>query len=143
MKSSKLIMNDGFTLIEVLVAIGILVLLAIAFIPLFSSSFSFIFTYGHRDKAMAKASEYMETIYANEPITESSAIKDLLSSLDGHDIETDGSGILDYNPLKSFNYYIEDAFEPVSGIEGFKVTIAVFYKNGEQAVQLSSFIRKE
>ena len=131
--------NAGLTLVEVIIAMTILVIIAAAFVPLFSTSFAHIFTYGHKDRAMANASELFEELYAKQPFADDDEIKDIL----GNEHNVEESNLTNYDD-KDYNYYIDESFQPITGatdVEGFKVTIVYFYQDGEKYVQLSSFVR--
>ena len=63
MKSKKK-NNKGMTLVEVIVAIAILGIMAAAFLTIFVSGYSIIFTMGKKTQAMNdKAQTYMDRIY--------------------------------------------------------------------------------
>jgi len=151
-----LLKNKGFTLVEVIVSMAILALIATAFVPLFGFSFTNIFSYGERDKAMSVASDIMEELYATQPFSEESKIADFinddldLEDLDGNKIagnEVDNENELrdDYDNKNVFNYLVKDNNMEINGTEinGYEVTIVVFYKNGERHVTLTSFVRGE
>ena len=135
--------EKGFTLIEVLVALTLLIIIAFAFIPLFSSSFFNIFTYGHRDKAVAQSSEYLEVINANSTYASKAAVIEDLDDMGGYSIEPSGDSLSDHQPGYSFNYHIEENIEPYAGVTGFKVSVSVFYRAGDRHVTLTTFVREE
>ncbi|GEM_PF-2689314 len=54
--------ENGFTLMEVLVAVTILSIVTAAFVTLFSSSFQGIYSMGHRTEAMLKVQKHMEIV---------------------------------------------------------------------------------
>ncbi len=131
--------QEGLTLVEVIIAIMLLVIIAAAFVPLFSTSFANIFTYGHKDRAMASASELFEELYANQPFANADAIEVIL----GSSYKVEEEDLTDYSG-NDYNYHIEESFQPISGVadvDGFKVTIVYFYQDGDKYVQLSSFVR--
>ena len=141
---NKLIKNSkGFTLVEVIVSMAILALIATAFVPLFGFSFTSIFSYGERDKAMSVASDIMEVLYAEQEL-------DLNPGISSDDyIE----GLID-DYSEGEDYYLKEVekkddnnpFEVSQNgetieITGYKITIEVPYKNGERHVTLTSFVR--
>ncbi len=135
--------QKGFSLIEVIVAVSVLVILAFAFVPLFSTSFANIYTYGNKDQAMTFASDQLEILYASQPFSEVADITNLLQSEDGQEISS-SDDLYIYDQNYSFNYRIVDSFTPIDGnnsVEGYSVTIVVFYHGGERHVEISSFIR--
>ncbi len=134
--------QDGFTLIEVIVAVVILLIIATVFVPIFRTSFVNIFTYGQKDKAMALASEKTEIFYARQPLDNN----DITNIID----ELSGNYVSDVNDLYSYqnnnyNYTIEESFMPVennTNISGYKITIVAFYLKGDRHVEITSFVRK-
>ena len=131
--------SKGFTLVEVIVSMAILVLIATVFVPLFGYSFTNIFSYGERDTAMSVASDIMEELYAEQPL-QAGSIADIDS------IEKDNSDYFIYNDESEFNVLeFEEDFDVVenNGITGYKVTIEVPYKDGDRHVTLTSFVRGE
>lgn len=134
--------QDGFTLVEILVAVVVLLIIATAFVPIFRTSFVNIFTYGQRDKAMALASEKMEIFYARQPL-DNNEIDKILEELSGNYI-SDLNNLYNYQN-NDYNYTYEDTFMPVEGennIIGYKITIVAFYISGDRYIELSSFVRK-
>ncbi len=133
--------QDGFTLVEVIVAVVILLIIAMAFVPLFSTGTINIFSFGHRDKAMALGSEKMEIFYANQPL-DNGKIDEIIDTLSGN-------YVIDSNDLHTYqgngyNFSTEESFMPIeyeSDVSGYKVTIVVFYQNGEKHVTVVSFVR--
>jgi len=139
----KLVNNQkGLTLIEVIIAVTILTIIAVAFIPLFSTSFSNIFAYGDKDLTMAYASDQMEMLYSRQPFSNVDELKNKLSG--GQSVDT-RDDLYSYNPDYDFNYYIEgvNISDGDTDINGYKVTIVSFYREGDRKVELSSFIRGE
>ena len=134
--------QDGFTLIEVIVAVVILLIIATTFVPIFRTSFVNIFTYGHKDKAMALASEKMEIFYANQPL-DNTDITNILGELNGNYV-SDVNDLYTYQN-NDYNYTYKDTFMPVEGednIVGYVITIVSFYQNGDRYIELESFVRK-
>ena len=132
--------KKGFTLVEVIVSMAILALIATAFVPLFGFSFTNIFSYGERDKAMSVASDIMEELYAEQPLPDNFSIDDI----EGID---ENSDYFIYNSESRFKVLkLEEDFD-IDGdnITGYKVTIEVPYKDGdkERDVTLTSFVRGE
>ncbi|WP_347487622.1 prepilin-type N-terminal cleavage/methylation domain-containing protein [Desulfoscipio sp. XC116] len=125
----------GFTLVEVLVAMAILTITVVCFTFVFGWNYENIFLMGDKSKAVAKAQESIERLYV--------------------DINDNDVGLKRiYNPNELYiydetepgNYYIEDnvtfALEGKE-VEGYKVTVIVFYKNGERNAKISSYIMKD
>lgn len=59
--------QGGFTLVEVLVAIAVLMIVIFSFTLLFTSSFTWIFNAGDKGEALFKAQELMENKIAEGP----------------------------------------------------------------------------
>ncbi len=122
----RALQNDGFTLIEVLVAMVILGIMIVAFMNVFGTAFTNIFLSGQRDHAFAQASEVLEVVYdAQRPAGLShSALSTLLNSIGGN-----------------VQYDIVSPITPMTGMsEGHKLTIRVPYGFGRTAI-LETFVR--
>ena len=139
-----LLKNKGFTLVEVIVSMAILALIATAFVPLFGFSFTNIFSYGERDKAMSVASDIMEVLYAEQELDLNPG-----SSYDDYDDYIEGL-IDDYTEYaKGVDYKLKEVKKMDNenngdiDIKGYKITIEVPYKDGERHVTLTSFVRGE
>ena len=129
--------EKGFTLIEVIVSVVILSILAVSFVPLFGFSFTNIFSYGERDKAMSVASNIMEELYAEQPLEEEFSVTDIAGIEDNNDYFI-------YNGENEFKLEKDEVLVVDSAdITGYKATIEVPYKNGERHVKLTSFVRGE
>ena len=146
--------QNGFTLVEVIVAVTILLVIAFAFVPLFSTTFANIFAYGEKDRAMSFASDQMEELYAIQPLSSNpdeakSEVEDKLE--EGVHIE-DRDNLYklvsennNYGADWKFNYYLGEK-KPVvddDNIEGYQVDVVVFYHDGERYVELTSFVRSD
>jgi prepilin-type N-terminal cleavage/methylation domain-containing protein len=131
--------QNGFTVLEVIVAIALLLMMSAAVVTVFGSSYSNIFSAGNKNEAMAFASEKMEALYARQPLS-AAQIQTYLESVNGKFISS-GNDVTTYDANKDFNFSLETV-EPITGISGQKVTIVSFYKNGEAYVTLSSFLRE-
>jgi prepilin-type N-terminal cleavage/methylation domain-containing protein len=132
--------QNGFTVLEVIVAIALLLMMSAAVVTVFGSSYSNIFSAGNKNEAMAFASEKMEALYARQPIN-AAGIQTYLESVNGKFIST-GNDITIYDADKAFNFSLETV-QPITGVSGQKVTIVRFYRNGSAHVSLSSFLRSD
>lgn len=130
--------NKGMTLVEVLIAFSILVIIAAAFLLLFSTSVVNIFNFGAESRSVANTAETMEAVYNIYSITESSII-DKLDDLDGKKI-TDPLTLYVYDGNFDFNYYIESSNTGLAS--GYDVTLVTFYRQGEKYVDLTSFVKE-
>lgn len=125
--------EKGFTMVEVLISMAIISLLAMSFIPLFSSSLVNIFSYGERERAMTAASDIMEHLYARQPFDEEDDIEYEIDELINENNEN--------NKYEDFSFDDEIDKEVIEDVEGYKVTIEVKYQNEERKVTLTSFVR--
>ncbi|MFO7611458.1 MAG: prepilin-type N-terminal cleavage/methylation domain-containing protein [Clostridia bacterium] len=129
--------KKGMTLIEVLVAFAILIILAAAFLLLFSTSVTNIFNFGAESRAVARTSEKMEVLYNLDNVT-GTAIETELDALNGNSVVIKDDLYI-YNGIYDFNYYYEASDTGVAS--GYDVTLVAFYRNGEKHVNLNSFIK--
>lgn len=130
--------KKGFTMVEILISMVIIAVLAMAFIPLFSTSFVNIFAYGERDRAMTAASDIMDHLYARQPFENE-------NEEEIGEIITDelANGYEDFviNDDNDNKDYVKE--KEIKGVKGYKVTIEVKYQNEERDVTLTSFVRGE
>ncbi len=142
--------QKGLTLIEVMIALAILGIIVVAFMPLFGVTFANIYSYGSRDEAKAKAAEQLEELYAEQPFPFEGdpdivgTLKEGVDEYQGEHIEGSENDL--HTPPKEadFNFSVEENFEPMENeedVKGYKVTIVFFYQDGERHVELTSFIR--
>ena len=130
--------QKGMALVEVLVSMAILVIIALAFILVYTTAFSNTYAFGKKNAAMALASEAMEALYAIEPAAEGT-IAAKLSSLNGNQVSSRDELYLETG--HDFNYLIEPVATLNGATRGHKVTIAVFYEAEQRHVTLATFIR--
>ncbi len=120
--------NKGFSLVEVLVAMAVLTILVVSFTIFFGWNITSIFETGQRSQAVAEAEKKLEKLhysmdnYASDP--------EYVSSED----------VLVKDPDRDRNFCVEEVTYVDGSVEGYNVTVVVFYKNGERYVSLSSFI---
>lgn len=67
--------NEGFTLIEVIVSITILSIIAIAFLPVFTTSSGMVFHAGNKSVALNRAQMEMENLIADKTVRTSPPIQ--------------------------------------------------------------------
>lgn len=85
---SKIVKSQkGFTLIEVVVALAILVIIVFSFTIMFTSSFSGIFRAGHKSRALFEAQEEMDNKIAGNMNSGANAIT---VQFDQIDVTVDG-----------------------------------------------------
>lgn len=133
--------QKGFSLVEVMVSMFILVLIAAVFINIFGSSISNIFVSGNKNEAMTVASKNMDLLYAKQPFDNNESIENILGS-NGGNLVNDVGDVTEYKN-NEINFYIDSVTDVYDNVNGYLVTIAVFYSNGERYVILSSFFRGE
>ncbi|KAF1086571.1 hypothetical protein SPSYN_00290 [Sporotomaculum syntrophicum] len=128
----KLTCNKGFSLVEVMVALIVLVIMVGAFVNFFGWSITSIFADGEKTRAVAEAEKKLEHLH---------------NSMDNY--YTDTEYVNDYNdvfikyPDRVRNFCVEEVTRLNGIVEGYNVTVVVFYHNGERHVSVSSFIEGE
>lgn len=133
--------EQGLTLIEVIVAMAILSLVVAAFTQLMGWSFTNIFYQGQKSKAIAAGTEKIELLAYI--ITTSAAPED--------DLQNDNEWVAQYEDLldknlsmeRRFYYSKEDYSLNGTTINGYKVTVVVFYEDFKFHVLFEDFISKE
>jgi prepilin-type N-terminal cleavage/methylation domain-containing protein len=124
------------TLLEVVIALAILSILVLGFFLIFTASFAHIYRMGTKTAAMSYAQEVVDHIYINRNTSE--------------------EFIQDINPGETFlrihcadmDSYTYDGVrvvycvgtETLIDTEMTKVTVRVFYKNGDESVILSNIV---
>ncbi|MEG6522548.1 prepilin-type N-terminal cleavage/methylation domain-containing protein [Desulfotomaculum sp. 1211_IL3151] len=143
----KQISNKGMTLVEVLISITILSIIVVAFTNLLGWSTSNIFTMGVKSQAVATAMEITDRIGHKVAITKKP--EQGIAALEG---DADWVGSEDFNDLyteesktKEHVFYYDAKYKEVedeigSEIEGYEVTVVVFYEEAKYHVKLESFI---
>ncbi|GBF32766.1 type IV pilin PilA [Desulfocucumis palustris] len=120
--------NKGLTLVELLVAMSVLVILTIAFTAFFGQNITSISESGQKSKATAEAEKKLERLH---------------HSMDDYDSDPEyvsSENVLTKNPNRDRNFSVDQVTYVDGEIQGYKVTVVVFYKNGERHVTMTSFI---
>jgi len=146
LKMNKLkVSKEGFSLVEVLVAMLVLLILVVAFTQLLSWSFSTIFNEGRKSQAIATAMEETDKLTtiiwnAENPITSLENIDECVSSAD---LLKDRSKewVFCYKQYASENpkQIIENG--ATKNVLGYDIAVVVFYEQGKYYVKLESFIK--
>lgn len=109
-------------------AMTVLSILAATFATFFGWNITSIFEAGEKTKAIAKAEKKLERLYY---------------SMD--DYETDAEYVSCVNvetkdPSRNRNFCVVEKTYINGNVEGYNVTVVVFYQNGERHVSISAFI---
>jgi len=146
LKMNKLkVSKEGFSLVEVLVAMLVLLILVVAFTPLLSWSFNTIFNEGRKSQAIATAMEETDKLTAiiwnaEKPITSLENIDECVSSAD---LLKDRSKkwVFCYKQYAPENpkQIIENGV--TKNVLGYDIAVVVFYEQGKYYVKLESFIK--
>lgn len=129
--------NNAFTLVEVILTIAIVAIITISILGLFGDSFISIIFSSRKDEAIAEASNIMDKIYSIAPNHESK----IDDALDITKVNCDQL----YNDTNTniSRYCLDRVLDADGSLDGFKVTVVVYYLNGKRKVSLTSFVRKE
>jgi prepilin-type N-terminal cleavage/methylation domain-containing protein len=142
MLKEKLLHNKkGFTLIEIVASVAILGIIAVAFFGVFTNGYTTVFKTGEKNNQMAIAASKMEELYTvnNVGLLDSAALNNLLGPTT---LTTDSSLLYTYPADGSIRFF-RTAVTPLSDVDGYTVTIVVFYENGQKNVSLSSFFKEK
>lgn len=134
--------QKGFTLIEVVTSLAILGFIIIAFVNLFGGSLSNIMTMGAKDQAMSQAAGLMESVYRGQGSHGFSSKGDIeaIIGTDAHKIG-EGEDLFTFEVGKDIKYDLEE-IPHSDGVQGFRMTVTVFYQGGNRQATLTSFFRK-
>ena len=136
--------EEGFSLIEILIGLVVLLVMVIIFTQSIGFNYLSIFHTGERNRATVSAQNKLELISAMALQYETlTAMKEDLAENDEEYLEEFG----DLNELGDTvgdgrRFTLEEAFNDIDGeeVEGYEVTVIVFYNNGTFHVRLISFI---
>ena len=141
--------KKGFTLIEVMAAVTILLILLIAFVYLIGWNFTSIFMMGEKSQAIASTKEKIDLL--DYMIRNSNDLANDLNS-DSECVTRDN--LLTGSPVaneRRFCYEVFDDDNPkqveydgeIEEIKGYEVTVVVFYNEGDSHVEFTSFTEKD
>jgi prepilin-type N-terminal cleavage/methylation domain-containing protein len=132
--------KNGFTLIEIILSIAILVIVLFGFLSLFGMGATTIFSMGHKTKALSEAQSIVDTII-NAEDTSDSFIQNIDSSTTYEKI-TDCSAIASGTYVNRVRYCLKDETFTVNGKDYTQkiLTVLVFYNNGKNYVVVNSVV---
>ncbi|GAB1476748.1 hypothetical protein MASR2M70_15840 [Bacillota bacterium] len=119
--------HDGFTLIEIIVGLGILSIVMIAFLTLFAAAFRVNNAVDNNSKAFYLAESYMEQIYSESKAGSYSALTDKLKNAAAYDFEEAGSA----NEFKRNQDGFHVRLKFTKSDDLYKVLIKVFEKEDD------------
>lgn len=130
--------TKGMTLIEIVVSLAILSIVVLGFFLIFTASFAHIYRMGTKTSAMSYAQEVVDNIYINRDTSDA-----FIQSIDESEefLKLDDCSDMDnytYNGVNRVVYCVGG--ETLVDTSMTKVTVRVFYKNGDESVVLSSII---
>lgn len=142
----------GMTLVELIVALAIMSIIAISLLAIFSSSYSNIFSYGRKSKAATETQSIIDKIYERSVqgnFTTTLEVQDMVSSVLSLDGYTSGQyklssslgGLSTIEGIEHVRYFVSDVILQ-SDINGFQVSVLVFYSNNKSSVTLTTFVIK-
>lgn len=127
--------SKGVTLLEIVISIAILGMMGVIFINMFGNSFCNVLLMGNKSKAVEKAQGFIEKAWESRSVNVSDGS---IHALDGISKFTSSSDLLRYEFGCETKYCTKVV--RVGGINYYKLSVAVFYKNGKKSVVISSLI---
>lgn len=126
--------KNGFTLVEIVIAIVIIGIILVPLTGVFTKGFANVINMGNKTRAIAKAQAVIDYIYSERTydFLALSSVFDIDSKVDDH-LENST-----YNHEKPINYSVIDY--DIDGKLFKKVTVLVFYQNGDKYITLSALI---
>ncbi len=124
----------AFTLVEIIISMAIIGIIVVPFLAMFTSSFSTIFSMGHKTEASNEAQAFIESVY-NGGISEITNVALAFNSTEENDPANMNNTLYDPSGLNKQIYHNVDT----SGTQP-KVTVMVFYQNGSRLVKLSALV---
>jgi prepilin-type N-terminal cleavage/methylation domain-containing protein len=129
--------KKGFTLIEIIFAVAILGIIIVAFLAMFGFGFTAILDSGSRTNATMRVQSVVEALNA-ERFPDNTAIKTYMDGK-GYNYVSSVSNLEIKAAGKDVNYYI-GALETVSNVPGYEVTIRLFFNDGKDSVEITTFV---
>ncbi len=126
--------KDGFTLIEIIIAVTVLGIILVPLLGIFTKCFINVIAMGNKTRAVEKAQAVIHYIYSERTFDQTvlTSLFDINSKVDS---ELEKST---YNSKKPINYSVVDYS---IGDKLFKkVTVLVFYQNGTKYITLSALV---
>lgn len=138
--------EKGFTFIEILIAIAIFTIIAIAFLTVFTSSVLGIMSMGNKSRASAKAQDIVDVIYAEGDLSsEASLIQTIVDTLDGIEpgkyedySEKIGSFDEENTNGKTIRFYVDNTEDMLIKNNVYTLTVRVYYNQFKRHVTITS-----
>lgn len=142
----------GMTLVELIVALAIMCIIAVSLLAIFSSSYSNIFNFGRKSKAVTESQSIIDKIYERSVqgnFTTVLEVQDMVSSVlslngytsDQYKLSSSAGSLSVIEGTEHIRYFVSDQTTQ-SGIDGFQVSVLVFYSNNKSSVTLTTFVIK-
>lgn len=133
--------KKGFTLIEIIFAVAILGIIIVAFLAMFGFGFTAVFDSGSRTNATMRVQSVVEALNA-ERFPDNTDIENYIKTYmdgKGYNYVSSVSNLEIKAAGKDVNYYI-GALETVSNVPGYEVTIRLFFNDGKDSVEITTFV---
>lgn len=134
--------KKGFTLIEVIVSITLLSLLVVSFATLVGFNASTVFNSGKKNEALIAATEKSDKLY--EKVVSAPTPNEAEKALKATPGYVTGKDQLNSSVKTAQFYYVKQTMKVgEEDVDGFTITVVVFYSNGNFRVELESFVLKQ
>ncbi len=122
--------NNGFSLVELVVAMTVLSILVAAFATFFGWNLTSVFEDGQKSKAIARAGDKLERM--------SSSMENYEESIPGLELYVENyENVFTYQNC-DLNFYVKEVIEPDD--LDYNVTVVAFYLDGERYVSFHKYI---
>lgn len=146
MKITKFNKQNGFTLIEILIAMAILLIIVVAFLSVFTNGFIAIASMGDKSRASADAQKIIDRVYAEGDLSGASELRASISSIiqeiEPNNFEDYTDKIALFNEAnsngKKIRFYITSTEDLVINNNVFVLTLRVYYQSNKNHVTISS-----
>jgi prepilin-type N-terminal cleavage/methylation domain-containing protein len=146
LKITKFNNHNGFTLIEILIAMAILLIIVVAFLSVFTNSFIAIASMGDKSRASADAQKIIDRVYGEGDLSGASELRASISSIvqeiepNNFEDYTDKIGLFDEENSngKKIRFYITSTEDLIIKNNVFILTLRVYYQNNKKHVTISS-----
>lgn len=138
--------EKGFTFVEILIAIAIFTIIAVAFLTIFTSSVLGIISMGNKSQASAKAQDIVDVIYAEGDLSsKATLIQTIVDTLDGiepgnYEDYSAKIGSFDEENTngKMIRFYVDNTEDMLIKNNVYTLTVRVYYNQFKRHVTITS-----
>lgn len=143
--------KKGFTLIELIMSLAVLMIILVAFISMFTNGFITVITMGNKSKAAMEGQEIIDRVYVESDITNEGSLQNSIATildeegLSGQYVDyTDN--IANFNETNNTNdkirFYVSEE-DLMNTNDVFIINLKIYYQDFTKEVNISSPIVRD